>query len=89
VSGQPLRRVRARALYLLVHHAKRVYRARPEVSATARVKKLALNSAWVVDNKATGTLYAVIQHPCLSWKNGGFACYKGSFRGTVPVWITS
>jgi hypothetical protein len=87
ISGGKLSRGSAAALYLKLGRRRYGSLRNPRTSAPRGATALKIVTAWIADpHQRTPT--AVVKNPCMSWRNGGHACHRGSLSGGIPGFIS-
>lgn len=86
LKGGSLARAHGSKIYMTLDGKRYAVRHQPGHSAAGRTRKLWLMSGWAAHGEPT-SIVATIRYPCMSWRNGGRACIRGSFSGGVPGYI--
>jgi hypothetical protein len=87
ISGGKLSKGSAAALYLRLGRHNRGYLHNPSASAKRGATRLSIVTAWIADPRRLNPT-AVVKNACITWRNGGHACHRGSLRGGVPGYIS-
>jgi hypothetical protein len=87
IAGAKLSKGSAAALYLRLGRHDRGYLRNPSASAKRGATRLRIVTAWIADPRRLNPT-AVVKNACITWRNGGRACHRGSLRGGVPFYIS-
>jgi hypothetical protein len=87
IGGGKLSKGSAAALYLRLGRHNRGYLHDPKASAKHGATTLRIATAWIADPRRLNPT-AVVKNACMTWRNGGRACHRGSLRGGVPAYIS-